>query len=164
MPSDIRSFFGGGAKPSSQQTDEPARKKAAPKKTSRASRVVEDSDDNDEEEEQVQPPKTAPKKPPPKKVKREPTPELEETTTSAFFASTNKPKRSEPFKKNFAVSVHDLGDHKGLRSNPVVADRAIDLGKVHHGHFRPTEERTGLRFKFGLHTHFYGRFYDLFDA
>jgi replication factor C subunit 1 len=32
-------------------------------------------------------------------VKREPTPELEETSTSAFFATSNKPKRSEPVKK-----------------------------------------------------------------
>jgi replication factor C subunit 1 len=37
-------------------------------------------------------------KPAPKKVKREPTPEpeLEETTTSAFFGTSNKPKRTEP--------------------------------------------------------------------
>lgn len=32
-------------------------------------------------------------------MKKEPSPELEETTTSAFFASKNKPKRSEPVKK-----------------------------------------------------------------
>ncbi len=37
--------------------------------------------------------------PPAKKAKREPTPELEETTTLDFFASSNKPKRSEPVKK-----------------------------------------------------------------
>jgi replication factor C subunit 1 len=39
-------------------------------------------------------------KPAPKKVKREPTPEpeLEETTTSAFFGTSNKPKRTEPVK------------------------------------------------------------------
>lgn len=48
------------------------------------------------------PQKTAPKKPLPKKMKREPTPELEETTTSAFFADSNKPKRSEPQKKRTA--------------------------------------------------------------
>jgi replication factor C subunit 1 len=47
------------------------------------------------------PKKAAPKKPAAKKVKREPTPEpeLEETTTSAFFGSSNKPKRTEPVKK-----------------------------------------------------------------
>jgi replication factor C subunit 1 len=45
-------------------------------------------------------PKTAtPKKPPPKKAKKEPSPELQETTTSEFFASKNKPKRSDPVKK-----------------------------------------------------------------
>jgi replication factor C subunit 1 len=41
----------------------------------------------------------------PKKAKKEPSPELEETTTSAFFASKNKPKRSEPVKKAPAVST-----------------------------------------------------------
>jgi replication factor C subunit 1 len=42
-----------------------------------------------------------PKKPAAKKAKREPTPEpaLEETTTSDFFASLNKPKRTESLKK-----------------------------------------------------------------
>ncbi|KAJ4368854.1 DNA replication factor C complex subunit Rfc1 [Neocucurbitaria cava] len=101
MPADIRSFFGGGPKKASQSeqaTDEKPTRKAAPKKTGRVSRVVDDSDDDDEEE-AVKPKKTTPKKPPPKKVKREPTPELEETTTSAFFATSNKPKRTEPLKK-----------------------------------------------------------------
>jgi replication factor C subunit 1 len=37
-------------------------------------------------------------------VKREPTPELEETTTSDFFASSNKPKRTEPVKKKPAAA------------------------------------------------------------
>jgi replication factor C subunit 1 len=46
------------------------------------------------------PKKVTPKKPAPKKAKREPTPEvLEETTTSDFFATSNKPKRTEPVKK-----------------------------------------------------------------
>jgi replication factor C subunit 1 len=45
------------------------------------------------------PKKAAPKKPAAKKAKREPSPELEETTTSDFFASSNKPKRSEPVVK-----------------------------------------------------------------
>lgn len=45
-----------------------------------------------------------PNKPPAKRVKREPTPDLEETTTSAFFASSNKPKRSETQKKNAAAT------------------------------------------------------------
>jgi replication factor C subunit 1 len=43
--------------------------------------------------------KGTPKKPPPKKAKREPTPELEETTTSAFFGTSNKPKRTETVKQ-----------------------------------------------------------------
>ncbi|PZD37640.1 BRCT domain type II [Pyrenophora tritici-repentis] len=111
MPADIRSFFGGGPpKPSqgsqsSQKKNEPTPKKAAPKKKGRTSRVVEDSDD--EEEEDPQPKKASPKKPPPKKVKREPTPEpvLEETTTSDFFASKNKPKRTEPVKKKAAETL-----------------------------------------------------------
>ncbi|KAF2256954.1 DNA replication factor C, large subunit [Trematosphaeria pertusa] len=105
MPADIRNFFGGGGARASQgsqgsqkKDEKSAAKKAAPKKPARASRVVEDSDDDDEVEE-VKPKKTTPKKPPPKKVKKEPSPELEETTTSAFFASKNKPKRSEPVKK-----------------------------------------------------------------
>lgn len=42
--------------------------------------------------------KVTPKKPAPRNVKREPSPEGEATTTSDFFASTNKPKRSEPVK------------------------------------------------------------------
>ncbi|KAH7399132.1 replication factor RFC1 C terminal domain-containing protein [Phaeosphaeria sp. MPI-PUGE-AT-0046c] len=101
MPADIRSFFGGGAKASqgsqdTQMEEKPTTKKAAPKKTGRASRVIDDSDDDEEE---VKPKKATPKKPAPKKAKREPTPELEETTTSAFFGSSNKPKRSEPAKK-----------------------------------------------------------------
>ncbi|CAA9959801.1 Replication factor C protein [Pyrenophora teres f. maculata] len=108
MPADIRSFFGGGPpKPSqgsqsSQNKSGPTPKKAAPKKKGRTSRVVEDSDDDEEED--SQPKKASPKKPPPKKVKREPTPEpaLEETTTSDFFASKNKPKRTEPVKKKAA--------------------------------------------------------------
>lgn len=41
----------------------------------------------------------------PKKAKREPAPELEETTTSEFFASKNKPMRSEPVKKKSAEST-----------------------------------------------------------
>jgi replication factor C subunit 1 len=45
------------------------------------------------------PKKATPKKPAPKKAKLEPTPELEETTTSDFFATSNKPKRTEPVKK-----------------------------------------------------------------
>jgi replication factor C subunit 1 len=47
------------------------------------------------------PKKATPKKPAAKKAKREPTPEpeLEETTTSDFFATSNKPKRTEPVKK-----------------------------------------------------------------
>jgi replication factor C subunit 1 len=47
------------------------------------------------------PKKSTPKKPLPKKAKRDPTPEPEpeETTTSAFFAASNKPKRTEPVKK-----------------------------------------------------------------
>ena len=45
------------------------------------------------------PKKATPKKPAAKKAKREPSPELEETTTSDFFASSNKPKRSEPVVK-----------------------------------------------------------------
>ncbi|PSN63684.1 DNA replication factor C, large subunit [Corynespora cassiicola Philippines] len=101
MPADIRSFFGGGSQAakgsqSSQKKDEKPAKKPAPKKTGRANRVIEESDDDEVE---VKPKKVTPKKPPPKKVKRDPTPELEETTTSAFFASKNKPKRSEPVKK-----------------------------------------------------------------
>jgi replication factor C subunit 1 len=50
------------------------------------------------------PKKVSPKKPVAKKAKREPTPEpaLEETTTSAFFGSSNKPKRTEPVKKKAA--------------------------------------------------------------
>jgi replication factor C subunit 1 len=45
-------------------------------------------------------PKTVtPKKPPPKKAKKESSPELQETTTSEFFASKNKPKRSQPVKR-----------------------------------------------------------------
>lgn len=50
------------------------------------------------------PKKATPKKPATKKVKREPTPEpdLEETTTSAFFGSSNKPRRTEPVKKKAA--------------------------------------------------------------
>lgn len=101
MPADIRSFFGGGPKPSqaSQGKDEPAAKKAAPKKAGRASRVIDDSDDEDHEE---QPQKATPKKPSLKRAKRDPTPEPEETTTSAFFASTNKPKRAEPTVKKSA--------------------------------------------------------------
>ncbi|KAH9875098.1 hypothetical protein J1614_004586 [Plenodomus biglobosus] len=103
MPADIRSFFGGGPKPNpgsqgSQKHDEQAAKKTAPRKTGRVSRVIDDSDDEDEVE-SAKPKKASPKQPPPKKVKREPTPNLEETTTSAFFASTNKPKRSEPLQK-----------------------------------------------------------------
>jgi replication factor C subunit 1 len=45
------------------------------------------------------PKEATPKKPAPKKAKLEPTPELEETTTSDFFATSNKPKRTEPVKK-----------------------------------------------------------------
>lgn len=41
----------------------------------------------------------------PKKAKKEPAPELEETTTSEFFASKNKPMRSEPVKKKSAEST-----------------------------------------------------------
>ncbi|KAF2636479.1 DNA replication factor C, large subunit [Massarina eburnea CBS 473.64] len=99
MPADIRSFFGGTpsqASQASQKKDE----KPAPKNRSRASRVVEDSDEDDE----VKPKKASPKKPV-KKAKKEPSPELEETTTSAFFATKNKPKRSEPVKKAPAVST-----------------------------------------------------------
>jgi replication factor C subunit 1 len=51
------------------------------------------------------PTKSTPKKPQPKKAKREPSPELVETTTSDFFASKNKPKRSEPVKKKPVSSV-----------------------------------------------------------
>ncbi|KAH7392543.1 replication factor RFC1 C terminal domain-containing protein [Pyrenochaeta sp. MPI-SDFR-AT-0127] len=97
MPADIRSFFGGAPKPSpsdQKKDEESTTKKVAHKRTSRVSRVIDDSDDNEVEE--VKPKKTTPKKPPSKKLKREPTPELEETTTSAFFAGSNKPKRSEP--------------------------------------------------------------------
>ncbi|KAF2792769.1 DNA replication factor C, large subunit [Melanomma pulvis-pyrius CBS 109.77] len=97
---DIRNFFGkpgGGASQGSQtsakKNEKPAAKKATPKKVARASRVIESSD----EEEEVKPKKATPK-PAPKKPKRELTPELEETTTSEFFASKNKPKRSEPVK------------------------------------------------------------------
>ncbi|KAH7075452.1 replication factor RFC1 C terminal domain-containing protein [Paraphoma chrysanthemicola] len=43
-----------------------------------------------------------PKKAPPKKATREPSPELEATTTSAFFATSNKPKRTEPAKRKSA--------------------------------------------------------------
>jgi replication factor C subunit 1 len=43
--------------------------------------------------------KSTPKKPPTQKLKRDPTPEAEETTTSAFFATSNKPKRTETVKK-----------------------------------------------------------------
>ncbi|CAI6339161.1 unnamed protein product [Periconia digitata] len=91
MPADIRSFFGGAPKAPAQKKEE----KPAPKKTSRASRVVDDSDDDED----TKPKKVTPKKPAPKKAKKEPTPELEETTTSDFFASRNKPKRTEPVKK-----------------------------------------------------------------
>ncbi|KAF2745952.1 DNA replication factor C, large subunit [Sporormia fimetaria CBS 119925] len=95
MPADIRSFFGGGAKSQGSQKDEaPPPKKSAPKKKGR--RVVESSEDDDDFEE-VKPKKATPKKTAPK-AKREPTPELQETTTSAFFAGTNKPKRSAPVK------------------------------------------------------------------
>lgn len=45
------------------------------------------------------PKKNTPKKPPVKKPAKEQSPKLEETTTSDFFASKNKPKRSEPVKK-----------------------------------------------------------------
>ncbi|KAI9871773.1 MAG: hypothetical protein M1823_008350, partial [Watsoniomyces obsoletus] len=41
-------------------------------------------------------------KAPPKKATREPSPELEATTTSAFFATSNKPKRTEPVKRKSA--------------------------------------------------------------
>lgn len=105
MPADIRKFFGGGgaATKASQETpkkdEKSAPKKAAPKKkTGRATRVIEESE-SEEEVLDTKTKKTTPKKPAAKKVKREPTPELEETTTSEFFASTNKPKRSEPVKK-----------------------------------------------------------------
>ncbi|PVI06836.1 DNA replication factor C, large subunit [Periconia macrospinosa] len=98
MPADIRSFFGGVPKASQPA---PKEEKPAPKKKSRASRVVDDSDD----EEEIKPKKATPKKPPPKKVKKEPTPEVEETTTSEFFASKNKPKRTEPVKKAPVVAT-----------------------------------------------------------
>lgn len=51
------------------------------------------------------PKKATPKKPAPKKAKREPTPELEETTTSDFFATSKKPKRTEPVKKKSAAET-----------------------------------------------------------
>lgn len=102
MPADIRSFFGGGPKPTSgnqgsQKQDEEPPKKAAIRKKGRVNRVVDDSDDD--EGDLVISKKATLQQPPPKKIKREPTPNLEETTTSAFFASTNMPKRSEPFQK-----------------------------------------------------------------
>ncbi|KAJ4297880.1 DNA replication factor C complex subunit Rfc1 [Kalmusia sp. IMI 367209] len=105
MPADIRNFFGGGARvgqgsQGSQKTEEKAiPKKATPKKPARTSRVVVDDSDESDEVEEVKSKKTTPKRPPPKKAKKEPSPELEETTTSEFFASKNKPKRSEPVKK-----------------------------------------------------------------
>jgi replication factor C subunit 1 len=51
------------------------------------------------------PKKATPQKPAPKKAKKEPSPELEETTTSEFFASKNKPKRTEVVKKKPAAST-----------------------------------------------------------
>ncbi|KAF1829986.1 DNA replication factor C, large subunit [Decorospora gaudefroyi] len=99
MPADIRSFFGGG--PKSSQSTQSSQKKAEPaKKKGRTSRVIQDSDDDDDDDD-AKPKKATPRKPAPKKAKREPTPEpqFEETTTSAFFASSNKPKRTEPVKK-----------------------------------------------------------------
>lgn len=53
----------------------------------------------------IRPKKPSPKKPAPKKAKREPSPAVEETTTSDFFASKNKPKRSEPVKKKPAAAT-----------------------------------------------------------
>ncbi|KAJ4356367.1 DNA replication factor C complex subunit Rfc1 [Didymosphaeria variabile] len=132
MPADIRSFFGGGAQANqgSQKKDEkPAPKKAAPKKPSRASRVVADeSDEDDDDVVEAKPMKISPKKPPPKKTKKEPSPELEETTTSEFFASKNKPKRSEPFKKKPAESTPKTTPVKGngktsKNSTPVTNNR-----------------------------------------
>ncbi|KAF1963096.1 DNA replication factor C, large subunit [Byssothecium circinans] len=101
MPADIRSYFGGAPKASQGSQASQKKEEPAPKKKSRASRVIADSDEDDD----VKPKKATPKKPAPKKAKKEPSPELEETTTSAFFASKNKPKRSEPVKKAPAVST-----------------------------------------------------------
>ncbi|KAL5433878.1 hypothetical protein PMIN06_011557 [Paraphaeosphaeria minitans] len=111
MPADIRSFFGGGAKAShasqgSQQKDEkPTPKQAAPKKPGRASRVIVDDSDDDDDVDEPAHKKTNPKKLPPKKALKEPSPKLQETTTSEFFASKNKPKRSDPVKKKPAEST-----------------------------------------------------------
>lgn len=64
------------------------------------------------------PKKATPKKPPPKKAK-EPSPELEETTTTEFFATKNKPKRSEPVKKKPVESTAKASP----RATPVKAKR-----------------------------------------
>ncbi|KAF2005284.1 DNA replication factor C, large subunit [Amniculicola lignicola CBS 123094] len=102
MPADIRNFFGGGGGRPSQETTKEV-KKPAPKKSARKSRVVESSDEDDFEE--IKPQKSPPKKVAPKKAKREPSPDLPETTTSEFFASKNKPKRSEPVKAKKPVDA-----------------------------------------------------------
>lgn len=98
---------------SNRIAQKPAPKKAAPKrKPGRPSRVVEDSDEDEEEVKYGaltsftpcgeltlrRPKKATPKKAAPKKPKKEPSPELQETTTFDYFASKNKPKRSEPVK------------------------------------------------------------------
>ncbi|KAK7192528.1 hypothetical protein DPSP01_008832 [Paraphaeosphaeria sporulosa] len=145
MPADIRSFFGGGAKASqgsqgSQKKDEkPAPKKAAPKKPGRASRVVVDDSDDDDVDEPA-PMTTTPKKPPPKNANKEPSPELQETTTSEFFASKNKPKRSEPVKKKPAESTP--------KPTPVKAN-----GKASKNSTPPTNKRGPARPKKHLTTH-----------
>ena len=62
-------------------------------------------------------------KPTATKAKREPTPELQETTTSAFFASSNKPKRTESLKKKAPATPKKPS---GKAKKPVTAFAAAD--------------------------------------
>ncbi|KAF2741068.1 DNA replication factor C, large subunit [Polyplosphaeria fusca] len=107
MPADIRSFFGGpkASQGSQGSASTPAKKVEKPpqKKKARNAKVIEDSEDEDEVQVKVHT-KSTPKIPP-KKVKREATPEGEDIDTSAFFASKNKPKRSEPVKAKKAAET-----------------------------------------------------------
>lgn len=52
-------------------------------------------------------------------MKHEPTPELAETTTSAFFATSKKPKRSEPLKKKPA-------SESALKNSPAKANGKVE--------------------------------------
>ncbi|KAF2708430.1 DNA replication factor C, large subunit [Pleomassaria siparia CBS 279.74] len=128
---DIRNFFGkpggGASQPSAKKVEKAPAKKPAPKKTGRASRVIESDEEEEEEEEEEVKPKKAIPKPAPKKSKREPTPEPEETTTSAFFASKNKPQRSEPVKTKKAVDATPKATPKAApaKTNGKVSENAI---------------------------------------